>query len=65
MAWVDGRESVAGRMPIAGAVEGKAKECVLCGALVRGDSEGMDAHAATSCIWNPGKPSLSLDMDSR
>lgn len=52
-------------MPIADVVEGKAKECILCGTVVDGGADGMEAHTAKSCLWRPRKPRLSLDMDGR
>lgn len=47
------------------AVQGKAKECVLCGVVVAGGADGMEAHTASGCRFKPGRPPLSLDMDGR
>jgi hypothetical protein len=52
-------------MVLEGAVEGKAKECVLCGTVVAGGAEGMEAHTATACLDRPGRPPMSLGMDGR
>lgn len=48
-------------MPKADAVDGKAKDCPLCGRTVPGGAAGMDRHFAADCTWRhtsraPGKP---------
>ncbi|HUR25175.1 MAG TPA: hypothetical protein VM327_04070 [Candidatus Thermoplasmatota archaeon] len=52
-------------MPATDVLEAKAKECVLCGAVVGGGPEGMEHHAAAVCSWKSVWPGLSLGMDGR